>query len=324
MNFLKAFSLAIIILINFSAFAANKKKIAPDIQRTQTSLVVDADTGKILHNVNGHERIYPASLTKLMTLYIIFEKINEKKLSLDQQLPVSVRAQNAQPTRLGLRAGEKISTKDAIMAIIVKSANDASIVAAESISGSEEAFAIEMTKKAHQLGMKNSHFYNSSGLPHSKQKSSAIDMAKLTLAIKRDFPEFYPWFNNGDSFQYKGVTVQGHNKVAKHYEGAEGMKTGYTYLAGFNLVTTASKNNKNLIGVVTGSPSSSHRNNKMVKLLDSHFGTQTAFNDGSEKRKISIKKQTRKYELIKETTKKLAKKSNHKKKTSQTKKSIRS
>jgi len=319
MNFLKSLLFVIIFLSNTEVLAISKKKAALPIERIQTNLVVNAETGKILHNVNGNEKIYPASLTKLMTLYMAFESIRDKRLSLDKQLPVSIKAQNIQPSKLGLRAGGTISTKDAIMATMVKSANDAAIVIAEELSGSEEEFAVEMTKKAHQLGMKNSHFYNSTGLPHIKQKSTAVDLAKLTMALIRDFPEFYSWFDNKDSFIYNGTTIFGHNKVNRHYEGAKGMKTGYTYLAGYNLITTASKNNKNLIGIVTGSPTPTHRNNKMVELLDHHFGTKTTFYDKPSTVLASTKKQTKSYAAVKKQKsygKKLAKKPNLKKKVS--------
>jgi D-alanyl-D-alanine carboxypeptidase (penicillin-binding protein 5/6) len=254
-----------------AALKKSKKAQASTCGPIQTSLIVDGKTGKILHEHNASEIIYPASLTKLMTLYLVFESLNSGKLTLDQRLPVSKYATEVIPLKLHLKPGEYITVRDAILGMIVKSANDASTVAAESISGSELNFARLMTQRARQLGMKNTTFTNAHGLHNPRQKTTAIDLAKLSIAIKRDFPEYYAYFAK-TSFVFKGKTVNGHNRLTAMYPGAEGLKTGFTNPAGRNLITTATRGNKSLVGVVTGSPSNAFRDKKMTALLDQHFG----------------------------------------------------
>lgn len=260
-------------LAAISAEAAPKKskKAQACSSPIQTSLVVDGKTGKILHEHNASQIIYPASLTKLMSLYLIFESLESGKLTLDQRLHVSKYATQVIPLKLNLKAGEYITVRDTILGMIVRSANDASTVAAENISGSEQNFAKLMTIRARQLGMKNTTFTNAHGLHNPRQKTTAIDLAKLTIAIKRDFPQYYAYFAK-TSFTFKGKTVNGHNKLTAMYPGAEGLKTGFTNPAGRNLITTATRGNKSLVGVVTGSPSNAFRDKKMTTLLDRHFG----------------------------------------------------
>ncbi|MDX1924560.1 MAG: D-alanyl-D-alanine carboxypeptidase family protein [Rickettsiaceae bacterium] len=265
----------IIFMISWALVAKahkHNKKTTPKEgpKRTQSMIVVDGFSGRILKQENSTTKIYPASLTKLMTLYIAFEELKHGRLSLDEKLVISKKAENVSPSKLGLIAGKKISVKDAILGSIVKSANDATITLAENIAGSEENFAKRMNVCARKLGMRSTYFMNSHGLHHQEQKTTALDLARLALAIKRDFPEYYKWFNR-DSFYYDGKIVMGHNKVTREYEGAEGMKTGYTNPAGFNLVTTASKNGKNIVAVLTGCPSAKNRDQKMMSLLDHHF-----------------------------------------------------
>lgn len=236
----------------------------------QTSLVIDAKTGKVLHAHNSQIRIYPASLTKLMTLYIMFELIELGKLSLDKKLLVSAKAAKMPPCKIGLRAGDTITTREAINMLIVKSANDAAVTVAENIRPSEKDFSHLMNIKAKQLGMKNTYFKNASGWHNPLQQTTARDMAKLTLAIKQKFPKYYPLFSK-TSFVFRGNIINGHNKITKNYAGAEGMKTGFHTPAGYNLVTTASRNGKSLIAVVTGGRSAASRDQKMIWLLDQHF-----------------------------------------------------
>jgi D-alanyl-D-alanine carboxypeptidase (penicillin-binding protein 5/6) len=286
--------------LNSAAYAKPKKNCNKttntQIKRTQTTLVIDADTGKILQNVNSHEKIYPASLTKLMTLYVVFDEIKKNHLSLNDKLNVSLAAESMRPCKLGLRSGETISTKDAILGMIVKSANDASVVLAEAISGTEKSFANKMNETAKKLGMKDSLFFNASGWHHPDQKTSALDLAKLTLAIKRDFPEFYPWFKK-DSFEFAGRIIKGHNRVTREYAWAEGMKTGYTIPSGFNLVSTASKDGKKVIAVVTGRPTAAQRDKEMMKILDNHLGNhkeRNVFETAKETTKPETKKKIEK------------------------------
>lgn len=237
----------------------------------ETSLVIDAKTGKILHARNVKKRIYPASLTKVMTLYMLFDALESGRVKPDQKLFISNYATKVVPLKLNLKAGDHITAKDAALGMIVHSANDAAKVVAENLGGSEARFARLMTVKARQLGMKDTIFKNASGLHDAKQFSTATDLAKLTLAIKRDFPRYYPLFAS-NSFDFKGRTIKGHNKVSATYAGAEGLKTGYTFRSGYNLITTATRGNKSFVAVVIGSPRAVHRDEKMMSLLDQHFG----------------------------------------------------
>ena len=237
------------------------------------SLVIDSKTGELLHAVNENTRNYPASLTKLMTLYLLFEAIEEKKLALSSRLKVSRKAANRPASKLGLKPGQSIRVKDAIMAIIVKSANDVATVIAESIGKNERRFALLMTAKARKLGMSRTTFRNASGLPHRGQLSTAKDMAVLTRAIIINFPKYYYLFSR-KTFTFNGRTYRTHNKVLKTFRGAEGMKTGYIRASGYNLVTTAKRKGQRIIGVVFGGNTSRARNRHMEKLLTRAFRTK--------------------------------------------------
>lgn len=259
--------------MGISEGAKKRAKPKPAPERVQTSLVVDTKTGKVLHSQNANAKIFPASLAKGMTLYMLFEALATGKLSLDHQFYVSKNATKALPSKLYLKEGEKIKVRDAVLALVVKSANDVAYVIGENIAGSEQKFIKLMNQKAKQLGMHNTHFANASGWHDSSQVSTAADMARLYIAIKRDFPQYYH-FCSKTNFIFKGKQVNGHNRVLGNYPGATGGKTGFTNPAGFNLVIEASRNNKNLIGVVTGSHSWAARDKKMVNLLDHHFGVK--------------------------------------------------
>lgn len=240
-----------------------------------TSLVIDARTGRTLHSLNADEKIYPASLTKLMTLKLTFDAVESGKLSMNRKLYVSKLAEKMLPSKLGLKEGETITVKDAIDSLIVKSANDSAVVLAEALAGSEAKFAMMMNAKARQLGMRDTNFENASGWHHISQKTTARDIARLSLSLKKDHPTFYPLLAQ-TSFEFRGKTVYGHNRVAENYNGVEQSKTGFTCPSGYNLMTLASRGGKALLGVVTGSRSHVHRNKKMVQLLDEHFGEKKA------------------------------------------------
>lgn len=248
--------------------------IGPYDRSPPTSLVVDFESGKILESTNGKVPIYPASLTKIMTAYIVFEAIEAGKISMNDRIPVSFKASHVIPLNLGLKAGHNVKVEDAIKGAIIHSANDACIALAEKIAGSEEKFAAMMTKRAQSLGMKDTSFMNASGFHHPKQKTTPIDLAKLAIAIKRDFPQYYSLFKQ-NSFEYNGRTIRGHNRVTQNYAGVEFGKTGFTNPAGLNLVTVAKRGDKRLIGVVTGSKNAAYRNQKMMSMLDKHFGIVT-------------------------------------------------
>lgn len=234
------------------------------------SLVIDAETGAVLHQENAGKLRYPASLTKMMTLYVAFQALDRGTLTMNKKLQVSVHAANQKPSSIGLRPGQSISVKDAIDAVIIKSANDASVVLAEGVSGSEAQFALHMTRVAKKLGMNHTNFANASGLPNNKQVTTAYDLARLAVALRRDFAKYYPLFAN-NSFTYNGRTFYSHNRVTKSYRGADGLKTGYIRASGFNLVTSARRGGKSLVGVVMGGRSIKSRDTNMVKLLDQAF-----------------------------------------------------
>lgn len=234
------------------------------------SFIVDADSGRVLHTENADALRYPASLTKMMTLYLTFDALKKGKLKLDQELPVSMHAAGQPQTNIALDAGDRLAVKDAILSLVVRSANDSAVVLGEALGGSEEGFARKMTEKARALGMKNTTFYNASGLPDPRQKTTARDMAMLGMALRRDFPQYYPFFKT-ESFSYNGKTYGTHNRVMTRYDGVDGIKTGYIRASGFNLVTSAKKDGHTLVGVVLGGNTWRARDDKMIALLDQNF-----------------------------------------------------
>ena len=236
------------------------------------SFVVDADTGEVLHAVNEDTRNYPASLTKMMTLYLLFERLESKRWSMGTDLKVSARAAAQPASKIGFRPGETITVKEAIQALVIKSANDVATVVAENMSGSERNFALKMSAKARALGMSQTTFRNASGLPHRSQLSTAKDMYILARALLRDYPQHYHYFSQVD-FALNGRTYETHNDLLNTYPGADGFKTGYIRASGFNLVASATRNGRRIIGVVFGGRSSRQRNQHMASLLDEGFTT---------------------------------------------------
>lgn len=234
------------------------------------SYVVDADTGEVLHAVNEDTRNYPASLTKMMTLYLLFERLESKRWSMATKLNVSARAAAQPASKIGFRPGETITVKDAIQALVIKSANDVATVVAENMSGSERNFALRMTAKARALGMSQTTFRNASGLPHRSQLSTAKDMYILARALLRDYPQHYHYFSQA-KFVLNGRTYETHNDLLTTYPGADGFKTGYIRASGFNLVSSATRDGRRIIGVVFGGRSSRQRNQHMASLLDEGF-----------------------------------------------------
>ena len=202
------------------------------------SVVIDTLTGQVLHEVNADTRNYPASLTKMMTLYLTFEALESGRWTLNTRLKVSRRASRMPASRLGLRRGERIRVEDAILALVTKSANDVAVVVAEALGRSETKFARLMNRKAQALGMSRTSFRNASGLPNRRQLSTARDMATLALALIEDFPDYYQYFSTAD-FKYRGRRHENHNALLAHYEGTDGIKTGYTRASGYNLVASS-------------------------------------------------------------------------------------
>ncbi len=236
------------------------------------SIVLDADTGRVLSESNADAITYPASLTKMMTLYLTFEALNTGRLRLDQLLPVSVEAAAKSPTKLGLQPGDSVAVQDLIFGIVTRSANDAAAVLAEGLGGSEPGFAELMNRKAQQLGMRNTFYRNASGLPDPWQHTTARDTAQLALALYHDFPREYRYFATR-SFVFRGVTVVGHDHLLDWYPGADGIKTGYIRASGFNLATSAVRDGHRLIGVVLGGRSGGSRDREMAALLDVGFAS---------------------------------------------------
>lgn len=238
-----------------------------EVQASTSSIIIDADSGKVLSSSAADTLRYPASLTKVMTLYITFDALEKGLIRMDDMLPVSRNAANRSPSKLGLRPGEKISVRDAIMALIIKSANDCATVLAEGLGYSEANFAKTMTEVAHELGMKNTTFKNASGLPNRAQKTTARDMALLGAAMYHHFPQYYKLFS-AKKFTYKGRTYYTHNHILKSFEGADGMKTGFTNAAGFNIITSAERDGKRVIAVTMGHNTAKLRDQKVAKLMD--------------------------------------------------------
>jgi D-alanyl-D-alanine carboxypeptidase (penicillin-binding protein 5/6) len=234
------------------------------------SLIVDADNGSVLYSANADKIRHPASLTKLMTIYLTFESLKKNKLDFNDILVTSVRA-SAQPRMgLGLKMGQRITVKQALDSLVVVSANDAAVALAERIGGSEANFARIMTERAKQLGMKDTVFLNASGLPNPAQVTTAKDMAKLMMALKRDFPRYYHILSE-TRFSYNGRDFDTHNRVVRDYKWAKAGKTGFVNASGFNLVVGAEKDNHDIVGVVLGGSTAKARDALMVSLLEKGF-----------------------------------------------------
>jgi D-alanyl-D-alanine carboxypeptidase len=234
------------------------------------ALVVDANTGHVLYEKNAGDPRYPASLTKMMTLYLTFEALKTGRLRLDDAMPVSAKAAEQPQTNISLDPGDRLHVRKAIESLVIRSANDASMVLAEALGETQWNFALMMTRKARQLGMKDTTFRNPHGLPDPQQVTTAYDMARLGIALRRDFPEYYHYFSLRD-FTYNGVNYTTHNRVLGRVSGADGIKTGYIRASGFNLVTSVKRGNYNLVAVVMGGSSASARDNTMVTMLDRTF-----------------------------------------------------
>ena len=235
------------------------------------SIVIDADTGQIISARHADKILHPASLTKIMTLLLTFEALEDGRLTLKSRVPISRHAASMVPSKIGLSPGSSISVKDAILALVTKSANDVAVALGEAIGGTESQFAYRMTQKAREIGMRNTRFKNASGLHHPSQISTARDMAKLARYVIRAYPNYYGYFATS-SFRYRGHTYSNHNRLMRTYKGMDGLKTGYINASGFNLVSSAVRDNRRLIGVVFGGRTSRSRNAHMEALLNAGFG----------------------------------------------------
>ena len=252
-------------LTSFAADARTRKKAA--FVPTAASLVMDAYSGRVLYQSNADTQCYPASLTKVMTLYLLFEKLEQGKVTLNTKLKVSHHAAAQAPSRLGLKPGETIRVEDAILALVTKSANDIAVVVAEYIGGTESDFAELMTSKAKKIGMSRTRYMNASGLPNKSQLTTARDQATLAHRIQVDFPQYYRYFGT-KTFAWDGRVFKNHNHLLGKYEGMNGLKTGYTAASGFNLTTTVKRDGKSVIGVVLGGKTARARDLQMIAILD--------------------------------------------------------
>lgn len=234
------------------------------------ALVMDADTGEVFFSRNADKKRYPASLTKMMTLYMLFEALKSGDVTMNTRMGVSKHAASQPQTNISLKTGQTIKVEDAIEALVVRSANDVAAVVAEHLGETEWNFAKKMTAKARSLGMRNTQFRNAHGLPDVQQYTTARDMAKLSIALRRDFPQYYHYFKT-KSFTWKGHTYTSHNRVLDRFDGVDGIKTGYINMSGFNLASSVKRDGYHIVAVVMGGQSGQIRDNHMVSLLNNAF-----------------------------------------------------
>ncbi len=262
---------ALTIVAGVNPAHAAKKKSSSQGNPKYASIVMDADTGMVIQQNYADAIRHPASLTKMMTIMILFEYLDSGQISLKDRIPISAKAAAASPSKIGLPAGSTIRVEDAILALVTKSANDIAVAVAEFMAGTEPRFAKAMTDRARDIGMEKTVFRNASGLPEPKQVTTARDMAKLARYILVRYPHHYHYFGT-KQFTYRGTTYGNHNKLMLSYKGMDGFKTGYINASGFNLVASAKRDGRRLIGVVFGGRTSASRNAHMADILNQGFG----------------------------------------------------
>lgn len=274
---LSALALALVLGASGAADAAPRKaKASAGPAPKQASIVFDATSGQVIHEANADARTYPASLTKMMTLYLAFDALKAKKLTLGSRLPVSAHAAAQNPSKLYLEPGDSLMVEEAILALAIKSANDAAVVLAEGVGGTEANFARMMTRKARELGMDQTVFVNASGLPNREQVTTARDMLTLSVALFADHPDRYHYFSR-QAFEFRGAVHGNHNKLLGREDGVDGIKTGFIRDSGFNLAASAERSGRRLFAVVLGGETGFARDTQMAGLLDRGFdGTMIA------------------------------------------------
>ncbi len=263
------------------AQAKTKAQAAAPYAPPYSELVVDARSGKTLYAVAPDAQRHPASITKVMTLYLLFEELDAGRLNLGSQIKISQWAQKQAPSKLGLNAGDTISVEDAIKAVVTKSANDIAVAIAEQIGGTESNFADLMTKKAKALGMTRTVYANASGLPNPRQLTTARDLVTLGKSLQQRFPRYYAYFSLR-SFDYEGDTIANHNKLLGRVDGVDGIKTGYTQASGFNLLTSVHQDDHALLAVILGGRSGPARDRRMAELIDTYIDNASGV-DGKKK-----------------------------------------
>jgi D-alanyl-D-alanine carboxypeptidase len=242
----------------------------PSYRPPYAAIVLDDKSGQVLHEDHADEPRHPASLTKIMTLYLLFEQIEAGTLKLDTPLPISTQAAIQNPTKMGLKANQTVKVEDAIKGLVTKSANDAAVVVAEALGGSEEEFAKLMTLKARMLGMSSTTYVNASGLPAMEQITTARDQALLGHAIQHRFPVYYQYFAT-PSFLWRGAEMRNHNNLLGNVRGVDGIKTGYTEASGYNLVCSVRRDDRHIVAVVLGGTSNAARDTRMRQLIEANI-----------------------------------------------------
>jgi D-alanyl-D-alanine carboxypeptidase len=245
---------------------SSKAAVVSSYSPPYADIVVDANSGAVLYSTNPDSPRYPASLTKIMTLYMLFEQLEAGKIAMNTELPVSVHAASQAPSKLALKPGQTITVEDAIKATVTKSANDVAVVIAEALGGDEDTFGRLMTAKARAIGMQNTVYKNASGLPDEAQITTARDQALLGRAIQDRFPQYYGYFST-KRFSFRGKSIASHNRLVGRVEGVDGIKTGYINASGFNLVTSMKRAGRHVVAVVLGGRSASSRDAKMRELV---------------------------------------------------------
>ncbi|MGI9461142.1 MAG: D-alanyl-D-alanine carboxypeptidase family protein [Alphaproteobacteria bacterium] len=267
---IKNLSCSFILALSLIVFLTTGVAMASTIYRTSSSIIVDAENKNVIYADNADSLAYPASLTKTMTLLLLFDKLENGDWQPNTMLKVSRNAARRPKTRLGVRPGDRVSVDLAIRSIVVLSANDIAVVVAENIAGTERAFANRMTKKAKAIGMKQTSFRNASGLSNRRQVTTARDMALLGVYILNNYPQYYHYFSI-NNFRFKKRVIKTHNRLLERFNGADGFKTGYISRSGYNLLTSAERDGKRVVAVVLGGGTASHRDSMMSYLLDRYL-----------------------------------------------------
>lgn len=264
--------LSVVFMLGYSsqAEARNRDKETKPARNIYAAIVIDAETGEVIHEDDADKVLYPASLTKIMTLLLAFDALAKKHITSQSPVFVSRHAASMSPSKVGLKPGQSMSVQSAVYSLVTKSANDMAVALAEKIGGSESQFARMMTAKAHEIGMSKTQFVNASGLHDPRQQSTARDMATLGRYIFKTYPQYYHVFGQ-KAFRYNGRIFHNHNHLMESYQGMDGIKTGYVAASGFNLVASAHRGDHRLIGVVFGGSSPGARNSRMADLLDDGF-----------------------------------------------------
>lgn len=275
----KSFVFQFVIALTLLVSLTGKAYAAP-----QSEIVADAQTGRILHGENIHSLRHPASITKVMTLYLTFLALEQGRLHMNDRLSVSYNASVQQPSRLGLNEGDTITVRNAIYGLVTESANDAAVVLGEAIGGTEDRFAQMMTQQARVLGMKRTVYRNANGLNDDEQVTTAFDQAILARAILYHFPKYYAFFRTR-TFTYDGVAHRNHNHLMSRYEGMDGIKTGYVRASGFNLMASAKRDGHRLIAIVFGGRSARARDNRVAEIMD--YGFSRVFAEAKSGKKLA-------------------------------------